>query len=976
MSNLLDILKVGARTLDLSAEIETLQAIETVVLRWAELSPRLSGFSSVIDFIARIDEEIDREDVKKAFTDIGLGPTLQSLTKLRAKITAVLEKIGISHAERLVHPLSRQPESEFSENTGAVSWSLIDAGDAAAMANGTRSADFDFDLGGKAELVLEGGSLWPYSLEAPRDRMVRIGVAGKLSAKGAGKVPFSHGSAGLSVGGEGEASLDYYFEPSNQDLLLCSAVASRLANVPNPFDIAAVRRAMNSASDFFGYDLILGGGITAQVDVAVGNSFAIPAVGSAGIDVKFTATLIRKRKFQISLRRLGAPNAIDPDLRLVVSGHKNRRDERSLGVKISLDFGKLADHIHQQLEPVVKEWDNGLAAIKPYLEPGTYLRDNVASLFDGVIGDLLGDTQIAAAIKADMALLLGTATAQTTQIGEFLANELKGALNGLVSAGFGEIDEQAQALLDALKARLPLFETLDKDEVVLAKLRELVAKLKADLSASLIAVTNSEPKRKKIADILGKVGADANRVVANANDALAGIRKLLATYDQTVKEAMKMLTKAANRQVSLTITYAQVKSDDTTIEINAKLFAGVSQSAFDTLLSGNFADLAKLVLDPAQHVLFDEGTALKRVVTHTQTSGGAFIGFGVKADFTTVFSGKAEIGLDHRGNVTILSKGQAQDISTAAFGDKETTEATFFDSISIARAIGAANEPIKPGILDLGLNLRRRDEKGLKLNELQKLIDDMQRYSLLTEEGARDAAETVKSWVNAGGSRSVPAVLDVALPLTGQQILRVLYANPEQTMRVAVDALIDTATGKPDVKRKRHMNGLSAALGVLRMEAAGDLDIMMALGRKNWSETRAKQEIANSVSVGSGSGSSSRMSDFLLLHERVMAGWHLIKLAEELRLLSTELPVVAGNPEAWDLSRFAAAQKRVMHRTHDWLATGQKFIVFGTDGIDKRMAAFFIALGGMAGLTETQVRETVTLSIQHTGDVNKLIVAS
>ncbi|WP_086739367.1 hypothetical protein [Erythrobacter colymbi] len=972
MTKYLDILKVGARALDLSSELEALQAIETVARRWAELSPRLDGFTSVIDFIARVDEEIDREDVKAAFAALGLEQTLESLTKLRTKISSVLETIGLSHAERLVHPLSRHPESEFSENTGAVSWSLIDAGDADASAG--ESADFDFDLGGKAELVLEGGSLWPYSLEAPRERMVRIGAAGKLSAKGAGKVPFSFGSAGLSIGGDGEASLDYYFEPSDQNQLLCSAVATRLAHVPSPFDIAAVRRAMNSASDFFGYDLVLGGGVTAQVDVALGKSFEIPAVGSAAIALTFKATLIRKRKFQISLRRLGAPNAIDPDLRLVVSGQKNRRDEHSLGIKISLDFGKLADHIHEQLEPIVKEWDDGLAAITPYLKPGTYLQGKAGSLFDGVIGDLLGDTKIAAAIKADMALLLGTATADSTAIGDFLADQLKGALDGLVSAGFGEIDEQAGLLLAALKARLPLFESLDKDDAVLGELRKLIAAFKDDLSGTIGAVTDTKPKRQKIAKILSRVGADANRVVANVDDALAGIRKLIAAYDGTVKKALEMLTKAANRQVSLTITYAQVKSDDTTIELNAKLFAGVSQPTFDTLLSGNFADLAKLVLDPGQHVLFDEGTALKRVVTHTQTSGGAFIGFGVKADFKTVFTGKAEIALDHRGNVTVLSKGLAQDISTTAFGDKETTEATFFDSISIARAIDAERTPAKPGILDLGLNMRRKDGKGLKLNELQKLIDDMQRFSLLTAQGARDAAETVKSWIDAGGSRPVPAVIDVALPLTGQQMMQVLEANPEQTMRVAVDALIDTATGAPDVKLKHHTNGLEAALKLLRMQSGTDLEIMMALGRKEWSESWAKQEIAGSVTIGS--GSSGRMSDFLLLHERVMAGWHLIKLAEELHKLSSDLPIVAGNPEAWNFDEFAKAQKRVMGRTKDWLATGQKFIVFGTDGIDRRMAAFFIALGGMAGLSEEQVRQTVTLSIQHTGDVNKLIVVS
>ncbi|MEO1920814.1 MAG: hypothetical protein ABGW84_02885 [Sphingomonadaceae bacterium] len=973
MTSLTKILKAGARTLNLEEEAEALRAIETVARRWAELSPRIEGVTSVVLFIENLDSELEKDDVKTAFAAIGLDDTFERLTAYRDKISAVFEKAGVKHAERLIHPLSQHPESLYTDNTGAVDWSLIDAGDADATADDENGADYDFDLGGKAAIVLEGGALWPYQLENARDRCVRLGVSGKLTAKGDAKVPFSFGSLGASLAADGETSLDYYFEPGDQSQLLCSAAAIRIVHAPNPFDLASVRSAMNSNSDFFGYDLMLNGGITAQMEVAVGKEFDIPAIGRAAIDLELKATLVRRRKFQISLRRLGAPNAIDPDLELFVSGHKKRSKGFDLGVVIVLEFGKLADYVHEQLKPLVNEWDSALSTIKPFLKPGTYLQSKAGNLLSAVVDDLLDHEQIARAIKADMALLLGTSEASSTALGDFLAEEIEGALNRLVSAGFGEAGEQAEQLLGALEARLPLFASLDKDDAALGELKKLIEKLKTDLTSKLEAATSTKTKRENIANTLKRVGADVNRVVASADGALAGIRKLLGEYDATVKKAMDALTKAANRQISLSITYANVKSDDSTVELKATLFSGATQSDFATLLSGNFADLSKLVRNPGPHLSFAEGTTLKRIVTHQETTGGAFIGFGVQADFSTVFSGKAEIEVDHRGNVAILSRGQAQDISTTAFGDKETTEASFFDVISIARAKDAESTPATADILDLGLNLRRKDERGLKSKELRTLIEDMRKQGLITENGAREVSETVNEWIDAGSERAVPAVIDIALPLTGKQIIRVLNANPEQTMRDAVDAQIATGRRSEVIRLAQHNDGLQAALQILHMTSASDLEIMMALARKEWSESDAR-ELAQGSLRGTNYGK--RLRAFMTLHSRVAAAWDLIKLSQELRALSTELPIVAGNPEQWDFDRFAKAQQRIARRTRKWLATGQFLIFFGTDGVTEQMAAFFIALGSMAGLSEAEVRDTITLSIQHSKDANKLIVVS
>ena len=88
------------------------------------------------------------------------------------------------------------------------------------------------------------------------------------------------------------------------------------------------------------------------------------------------------------------------------------------------------------------------------------------------------------------------------------------------------------------------------------------------------------------------------------------------------------------------------------------------------------------------------------------------------------------------------------------------------------------------------------------------------------------------------------------------------------------------------------------------------------------------------------------------------------------------LPGDAGTPKEWDMESYADAQRSIASKTEKWLATGQWAGGAGTDGIDERMAAFFLALGGLAGLSYDDVRAAVTLTLTHTKkeDSNSILV--
>lgn len=967
MANIGNLFTSGAKVLKLEKEFEALKAIDAVARRWMELEPSLEDFDEMIDFLEVLDDEIGKKDVKDTFKALGLDDELAALTKQRKRISSAFQEIGIAHPQRLLQSIPSNLEDTHSANTGATSWSLIDTGSANTSLQVDKSIDYDFDLGTRASIEVEGGALWPYALDSDRARMVRLGVEGELSAKGAAVLPFRLGSAGVSFAADGKTRLDYYFEPADQSVTLAGAVADRLLHAPNPFSIDSVRAAMKTSGDFFGYDMELGGGISANVELQLGKAFELSNIGGVKVALSFNATVVRRRDFQISLRRIGPVGERQPDMQLVVSGQTKKLDQKQLGIKVSLEFGKLVDHVHEQLKPVVAEWDSALQTVTPFLTPGTYLQTQATNTLSAAITNLLGNSSIAAAIDADMRLLLGTSEAKTSNISDFLTGEVTGALNGLVSSVIGDVQAEAEALHARLKARLPLFETLDEDKAILKELSTLLSQLQTDFDTAAGKIIKKQADRTKIANTLSRAGANVNRVKASANGALQGIRNMLREYDATIKKAMEELTKAANRKVSLSLTYATMRSSDTTYEIDARLPFHTAQEDYTALLSGNFIDISKLVLQSPPVIAFGEDSNIKRIVTHQSQFGGEFVGFGIAADFSTVFTGKASIAVDHRGIVSILSEGQAKDVSINVFGDKEKTEATFFDTLSLTRAKTAEEHPGTPDVLDIGVNLRRTDPKGLKPDEFKSLMHDMKRYGLITTQGAEEVAATVDQWMRAGSSRSVPAIIDVALPLTGAQIMQVLRADPKQTIMDAVHAQIDTVRRTPGAKMRDYETGIAAARSILRLDQADDVTVLYQLAMKGWRDSRASSEanvLANSDAI----------QPFKDLNARARAAGHLVELGYEMRRLHVTLDAAALDPSKWDFKAYAAAQKSIADKSKEWLATGQFLIGFGIDGVDRQMAAFFVLIGKMAGLTDDQVREAVSLSIQNTSIADQVIL--
>lgn len=984
MSNLGNLLQNGAQVLKLEDELAALQALAKLAERWGDLTFAQTTFASLTDFLSRLDDEIDKPDVKAAFKAVGLEKTLQDLKAERKKISELMEKAGVTNAPSLLSPLASFSGED--RPRGPVKWSLIDQKSSPIAASSSGNLSYGFDLGGKLELAMDAGEDWPYASDGDFGPLLRMGVDGSITSKGNFKAPFSFGSAKGSAGAEGSTKIDFYFEPSDQSQVLVGAVATRILSIPNPFDVDAIQRAFNSRTDFLGFDIVKDGAITAALEIGLGKGVEIANIGKVGVELEMKATLLRERKFQISLRRLGPANTDNPDMQLVVSGHKKSEDSRSLGIQVVLEFNKLTEFLHAQLKPLVNEWDTALKKITPYLTPGTYLQQQAKTQLGNVVKKLVSDPQLEAAIFLDLQLLLGTSNAKTTAVGDFLTDQVVGTLNGQVSALLGDAKGEATELLDGLKKRLPFLSELlkrtGKDQVVTAELEKLTKKLSTEFDKKIKSVTATQTERQKIAKTLGKVGADANAIVSSANDALSEVRKFIKDFDKTVKGALKSLTEAANQKATLSYTYSVMKSDKSTYELNVTMPADTSQEDYRALISGDFAEIKRLIMESGT-LSFGKGTNLHRVVEHQRKYAGEIVAFGLTADFSTVFSGKAEIQVDHHGIVSVSSKATANKISTTLIG-KEKTEASFFDVISMARAKEAEQENTegKPYLrtTDLGLSLRRIDkEKGLKVNELEKLLEDLTKFELVSAEGADEAHQTVMSWFGAGSRRSIPVIIDVVLPLTNAQVKNIInLGNPDlgdwdgkraRTVEIAVNAILDILRrDKPKSAWRideEFGEGLLVAENMLHSRGTA-AQLMFGLAQRGWSpssfERLATRRLPDLAPAGR------------KLYERVRDSWRLVEMTEELYRVYTGIPIAATSTQKWDIHRFAEAQRSIADAAEPWLATGQWLFGAGTDGIDERMAAHFLALGGMAGMDGAQIEQAITLKIQNTDDIGKSVV--
>lgn len=995
MTNIAEILSSGVQALDLGDEYETLQAIETIYRRWGDLKDELMVDTSAATFLAKLDDELDNPKVAAALEKLTLDDELESIKKMRGRITKFFNKAGIDHPTRLLARLSDNTEDTADANTGMVRWSLIKKDPSTIADGGFGKGDFNLDLGGKAQIEVEGGALWPYKKDEVAQRLVRMGVAGNLNAKGKFKTPFSLGPLAGSAGGKVDADagieLDYYFDPADQTTLLAGAVAKRIKRLPNPLDYGSIMSAYNSGADFFGFDLSKGGGVSAEVEVSIGKGLDLKDIGKLAAEIKVKATLVRRRQFQISLRRLEPAHQGDPKTRLTVSGKKLSKDGKSIGVQVVLEFGELAKHVHEKLTPYVGKWDTTLQKIKPYLTPGTYLKNEAKDLVDEVVGKLISNDDIAAAVTADMGLLLGTSKADDLELGEYFTSRIEDALNGLVSSLVGDVEEQASDLLAGLKEQLPIFATLDQDDVLLTELKKLTGKVNTAFEEELTKRTvNTETKRKKIADTLAKIGRSANGVVKDADKAAAKVRELVDEVDRIVKKAMELLSDSAKHEAKLSFTYSAMKTDKASFELVADLSPTLAQEDYRTLLSGNFNDTRELLMreeDPGTPttIEFQDGTKVKQVSENQSKFEGSFMVFGVGAEWSNVFDGKAEFEADHRGNVEITTRGSGTKKSRTLFG-KEDTEASFIDVVSIARAKEGVKTGSKPSI-DLALSLKRTDtEKGMDAGEFETLMKHARRYSLITQEGRDELSDTFNDWRKSGGNRGVPVTVEIRLPLTSEQIMKIVERgnpmafnhhelHPLRTLEIAVDAIYATSSAN------RHGTATELHQDVIEQRAWAfkQADKIRKVdgtdGQMIWSlgERKISQAQLDNAKFHTPLEAGQALDD---LYEWSNRAWALYEMCQELYKISTELPDVAAGKEPWDGRTYASRQKDIAKKTRGWLATGQWLMVLGTDGIDRKMAAFFLTLGGLAGLSYEEVASSVTFTLTHTKQSGKQVVVS
>src|SRR5690348_14995281 len=93
MADYLTLLDEGADIAGLKDELDLIEALAETTKKWRDLARKIDGASSLDAFLTSLASGIDSDEVKKAFTELGLADARDTISRLLGKLTGGSRKI-------------------------------------------------------------------------------------------------------------------------------------------------------------------------------------------------------------------------------------------------------------------------------------------------------------------------------------------------------------------------------------------------------------------------------------------------------------------------------------------------------------------------------------------------------------------------------------------------------------------------------------------------------------------------------------------------------------------------------------------------------------------------------------------------------------------------------------------------------------------------------------------------------------------
>jgi hypothetical protein len=957
MSNYLKLLDKGAGAIGLKDDLDLIKSLVDLATHWPELKTHISGVPSVEEFLAKFIAHVDDEDIKKAFEKTGSaelialhGKLVGLLTKLKAAVGEIPEEIRL-----LLSPIS-DFNAPASTKDGKIAWTPLDRTEKFG-----EGGDFSFEIGGSATLSLVAGD--KVKLGDAEKKLLKIGAGLGVRAKGGGTAPFAQAKIKGEFSASAGADLAYYFDPGASGSLYGFEVAKRIPALPNPFDFRSVWAAFASDSlDLARISYEFDGTTSANVELAYANSLSFGQGLVADLAFSVSAEMKLTASYALTLSRAAA-GGIDAALT------RKRMSEEALGIglKVDVDLSKLAKRVQTEVQKAVDKWDAALAEVKPFLSPGTLVQSKLSALLGAEADKLIKDPDLKAALLRDLRGAIGIDTSKDPALVAWLSGELTGAIDAARDVVSGKAGAAADRVLAVLGDRLPAFAQAD----VTAKLKPAIEKLIDGLDTELKSLVDRlfATAKDRLGGALGKFGMDAAQAIADADKALASVRKVIERVDKLIHDTVDTLGDASKMRITASLQAEERRERGEVVEIAGRLATDgeTAAKAFHALTRGKPADLAKLLAadDPDDDFILDKKSKLRRYSKRSSKIAYEVVIFGFKASGETIASGEAAVELGADGSVHVDSKSS---LISRFKGAREDREVSFLETFNLllARVDGDDGEDKDERTIDVGVTIKHNDQ-SLKREELKGFIDSLIAAGLLDSEVKQRAEAVFQRW--SGGTSDPDAWLkaDIAakLWLDGKAVRKLMAIGNRddknrlkrdqsvEIVKVALDAALKLgATGK--LKEER----LAKALGDIRgmyedypaaATAAEVLwDMLTPTENKQAPSRHALPESWPGQLPAGGPGHlRDDVKKLLGAHQgdpdALRLQFHdLVEMIDLMGQIYLAQPEKLGeaSPSGWDENDYEGMQTRLANKGRGWLRTGGKLLFW----IDREVQPWTVAL--------------------------------
>lgn len=930
--------------IDLDDEVALFGALGTLGRKWAAMAGDIDGAGSAIELLRAIAAGTADADVAAAFDRVGAADALATLQSAAGRLGALLDSVPETLV-RLLDPIGRYDEERTgTRDSGLIRWPLETT--VGAASGGPEDApSYALSLAAGAALTIEAGDSWPYSDPMPGP-LLRLRAEGSLKPKASATLPFGIGTATGSAEASAACALEYYFAAPDPGSLYAVALGERIGKLVDPFDFDSLWEGF-ATSDLAGVHYEFDGSAALGVSVSVADAGPLGAGISADFGASIAVGFGLGGKYYLTFR--AGPRGADGAPRIVAALSRERRRSSDFGVGFgaTIDLGALAARLHAILARALGAWDGVLADFKPYLSPGTWLRDRAGALIADEAKDLVKDETLRTALVRDLQGAIGVGASDDSALAAWVGDRLAGALDmarGWAKDRAGAVD----GIVDDLGRALPAFartEVRAKLEGAAAKLVDTIAD---DLETRIAGLATA--KLKELGKAIGRLGVATGAQVANADDALAGVRKLIDRYDTLFRKLLAATGDAARTKISIAVQLSEARLAATTMEVEGSFLrrSDGARAIFDALTRGEFAALIGLIDAGAgglDFALDAEKSSLRRFAGSTGTFGVELVALGFGVSGSELLSAEAEVLVDGTGKVQVDAKGRLERRFSALDAEREIELVSSFSLVRARALADAGAPPAADRAIGLAVTIGHVDT-GLKRHEVERFVGSLVDAGLVDAPARETARATFNRWAgNPGSNGKLAATLQLRLALARPELSRLLRLGAPRgaladgdrraIVRTGFDALADARTDE------RVMIDEAIAFLARRRPHASLDDLLMAPDRTH----RLLLDDTTGTHIRRLPALFEPFDDAMRLANGMLA------MVEQQRQIYFSTPETRPDhdPLTWSAEDYRDAERRATKAVREWLQLNS--VLFWTDSkVHPRTLAFLSTVAALAGI--------------------------